>query len=103
MEIPAARSAVAGSGKGHARLSPDLECECGAGCDRQVVGQVADESDHPPFQITHVYVAVFAFGGTGLFAEILGDDFTGREPANQKGSHIAMKGAMISSGCNAEA
>ena len=33
-------------------------------------------------------VAVLPFGGAGAFPEILGDHLTGRNPANQKRSHI---------------
>ena len=37
-------------------------------------------------------IAIFPFSRTGSFAEVLGKNFSGREPANEKGAHISMKG-----------
>lgn len=91
MKVASTRSSVAGSGKGHAGLSSDLEGQRRACGDRHVVGQMADESDHPAFQIAHMNIAVFSFGRATLLAEVLGDDFSGGKAANEKRAHIAVK------------
>ena len=80
MEVATARATVAGSREGHAGFTTDFERQCRAGRDWHVVSQVADEADHSAFQIAHVHVAVFAFCGPGLFAEVLGDNFSGENP-----------------------
>ena len=53
---------------------------------------MADKADHAALEIAHVYVAVFAFAGASALAEVLGEDFAGREAADEEGSHVPVKG-----------
>jgi len=82
---------IAGARECHASFASDLEGEGCTGGDREIVGQVADEAEYIPFEIPHMYIAVFTFGRTSAFSEVLGKHFSGREPANEECAHVPVK------------
>ena len=91
MEVAATRSALTGVGHDHAGLAAQCKCQSGARGNRQVVGQVADERDDAALEVADMDVPVFPSGGSRALSEVLRDYFARRDPADQKGPHVAVE------------
>src|SRR6185295_13744808 len=93
VEVAATGPSVAGAGEGHTALLSDLKRQSDSSRDGQIVGQVADKTDHAAIEIAHVHVAVLAFAGASALAEVLGKNFAWREAADEESSHVSVKGS----------